>query len=110
MHVPLTTLATLHGLPGGVAEHRFAPPRRWRFDLCWPSAMLALEVNGGLWVRGRHSRAKGQESDYEKHAHATLLGWRVIWASTRQVESGEAWEWVKRAMNETQLRRLSLID
>jgi hypothetical protein len=32
------------GLPDPVEEYRFAPPRRWRFDLAWPERMLAVEV------------------------------------------------------------------
>jgi hypothetical protein len=100
--VQLATLAALHGCPGGVTEYRFHPIRRWRFDLAWiePDRRIALEVNGGLWTRGRHSRGTGQEADYEKHATATLLGWRVFWASTRQVNNGVAWGWIREALTQ----------
>jgi hypothetical protein len=98
--LPLDALAALHGLPGGMVEYRFAPPRRWRWDLCWPDRhlLVAVEVNGGLWVRGRHSRAKGAEADYCKNAAGILLGWRVFWCSTEQLNSGLVWEWVRKAM------------
>ena len=39
-------------LEGCVREHRFAPPRRWRFDLAWPAERLAVEVDGGRWQSG----------------------------------------------------------
>ncbi|HEY7313861.1 MAG TPA: hypothetical protein VH643_31215 [Gemmataceae bacterium] len=55
------------GLPPPNREHRFAPPRRWRFDLAWPSLRLALEIEGGTWTGGRHVRGKGYENDREKY-------------------------------------------
>lgn len=98
VELPLADLAVAHGLPRPVAEYRFAAPRRWRLDAAWVEHKVALECNGGLWVRGRHSRGRGQEADYEKHAAATLAGWRVFWASTGQVDSGEAFRWVRAAL------------
>jgi hypothetical protein len=38
------------GLPVPIREHRFAPPRRWRFDYAWPAHRLALEIEGGTWT------------------------------------------------------------
>jgi len=71
-------------------EYPFAHPRRWRFDFAWPSLMLALEVEGGIWTKGRHSRGSGMEADMEKYNHAARLGWRVLRYSTGMVESGQA--------------------
>src|SRR6185437_11069314 len=39
------------GLPDPVAEYRFRPPRRWRFDYCWPEHHVALEEQGGWFLR-----------------------------------------------------------
>lgn len=61
-----------------VAEYRFAPPRRWRFDYALPSYKIALEVEGGVWTRGRHVRPKGFINDMEKYNAATVIGWRVL--------------------------------
>jgi hypothetical protein len=47
------------GIPAPIREYRFAPPRRWRFDLAWPSLRLALEIEGGTWTGGRHVRGNG---------------------------------------------------
>lgn len=74
----LTALLGKHGAPAPKVEHRFAPPRRWRFDYAWPDRMLALEVEGGVWTGGRHTRGEGFLKDMEKYNAATLAGWRVL--------------------------------
>lgn len=66
-------------LPEPEREYRFAPPRRWRLDYAWPAHLVAVELQGGTWVRGRHSRGRGQSQDYEKHNAATLLGWKLLY-------------------------------
>lgn len=58
-------------------EHRFAPPRGWRFDFALPEDRVAIEIEGGVWTGGRHNRAKGFINDCEKSNAATALGWRV---------------------------------
>jgi very-short-patch-repair endonuclease len=90
----------LLGLPEPVREHRFHPTRRFRLDLAWPDRLLAVEVDGGLYLPGggRHNRGPGMERDNEKKALATALGWRVIAVSTGQVRSGEAVGWIQEAM------------
>src|ERR1041385_1632066 len=50
------TLMDWQRLPKPTTEYRFAPPRRWRFDFAWPEGRLALEVEGGSFVAGRHTR------------------------------------------------------
>jgi hypothetical protein len=54
-------------LPLPVPEYRFAPPRRWRTDYAWPLAKLALEVEGGVWTNGRHTRGTGFLKDIAKY-------------------------------------------
>lgn len=66
------------GLPVPVQEHRFHATRRWRFDLAWPGRMIAVEVDGGVWSGGRHTRGAGFSEDCRKLNAATLLGWRVL--------------------------------
>ena len=83
-----------HGLPKPVSEHRFSPPRRWRFDLAWPMQKVAIEQEGGLWIQGRHNRAPGMIADMEKYNHAALLGWRVFRFTPQQIKSGEAIEFM----------------
>lgn len=52
--------------------------RRWRFDFAWTGERLALEVQGGVWVQGKHGRGAGIVKDNEKRNAAAVLGWRVL--------------------------------
>lgn len=83
------------GLPAPVLEFRFHETRRWRFDYAWPERLLAMEVDGGGWVQGRHSRGRGIEADCEKFAEALVRGWRVLRVTPAQVKSGAALGWVQ---------------
>lgn len=93
----VTMLMRAAGLPEPEREVRFDPERRWRFDYLWPSIRLALEIEGGVWSSGRHTRGKGFLGDIEKYNAATLLGFRVIRATPKMVQSGEVAELVKTA-------------
>lgn len=59
-------------------EYQFHPQRRWRFDFAWPSLKVAAEVEGGIYVRGRHVTPKGFIADCEKYNAAAERGWRVL--------------------------------
>ncbi len=65
-------------LPPAVPEYRFHDERLWRFDYAWPMHHVALEVEGGVWTAGRHTRATGFLRDMEKYNAAVLDGWRVL--------------------------------
>jgi len=59
-------------------EVRFHPVRRWRFDFAHPSTLVAIEIEGGTWVGGRHTRPAGFHKDCEKYNTAALNGWTVF--------------------------------
>jgi very-short-patch-repair endonuclease len=58
-------------------------------------ARLAVEVEGGSWIAGRHVRGRGFEADCEKYNAAVLLGWRILRFTTAMIESGAALSAVK---------------
>lgn len=88
------------GWPEPEFEVRFAPPRRWRFDVAWPAWLVAVEVNGGVWVAGRHSRGAGQIKDFEKLNQAQLLGWCVIQVVPKQIADGELTKLLRQAFGD----------
>jgi hypothetical protein len=72
-------------------EYKFHPNRRWRFDyvLDRPN-WTALEIEGAIWTRGRHTRGSGYAKDLEKYREAAALGYRVYRFSTQEVLDGTA--------------------
>lgn len=66
------------GLPEPMLEYKFHPSRRWRFDFAWPEYKIALEVEGGIFVYGRHTRGSGFLKDMEKYNAAAMMGWRIL--------------------------------
>lgn len=92
---PVELICEADNLPMPEAEYRFDPPRRWRFDFAWPStnggawdADVALEIEGAVWTRGRHTRGAGFLKDMEKYNRATVLGWKVIRCTPSTIHEG----------------------
>lgn len=69
-----------------VREFRFHPTRRWRFDAAWPERKVFVELNGGIWTGGRHTRGDGYRRDMEKLNAATMLGWVGLQFWTNDLE------------------------
>ncbi len=77
-------------LPIPVREFKFHPVRKWRFDFAYPEKLIAIEVEGGVWSGGRHTRGKGFSEDCVKYNQASLLGWRILRFTPDMISSGEA--------------------
>jgi len=73
-----------------VTEFRFHPTRKWRSDFAFPDKMLLVEFEGGVFVKGRHTRGAGFVADCEKYNNAALLGYVVMRFTDKHVKSGEA--------------------
>jgi hypothetical protein len=61
--------------------------------------MIALEIEGGVWVKGRHVSPAGFIEDCRKYAEATLLGWKVFRLPSDWIETGEALRYAEMAVN-----------
>jgi very-short-patch-repair endonuclease len=85
-------------IPKYAREFLFHPLRKWRLDFAFEEARLAVEVNGGVYVSGGHTRGKAYENDCEKYAHLAIMNWRLIVVTPKQVKSGLALLWIERAL------------
>lgn len=81
-----------------VKEFKFHPVRKWRFDYAIPSALVALEVEGGVWTGGRHINPKGFLNDMEKYNSATLMGWSVYRTTPDDLYTGKTLKLLKTAI------------
>jgi len=70
-----------------VAEFKFHPVRKWRADFAIPSAKLLIEIEGGFWIQGRHSRGGGSEKDIEKYNTSSIMGYALLRFSPKQANN-----------------------
>lgn len=71
-------------------EFKFCESRRWKADFLIIGTKILVEVEGGTWSGGRHTRGKGYQNDCEKYNWAAANGWTVLRFTTQQVNSGTA--------------------
>ena len=91
-------LWALHKGPALTKEVTFFPGRRFRFDYAHHAAKAAIELDGGVFVAGRHSRGMGQVKDAEKGRLAAYSGWNVIHFTTKcltleNIRQAVEWFW-----------------
>lgn len=70
--------------------------RKWKFDYAFPDYKIALEIEGAVWVQGRHTRGSGFIKDIEKYNTAALLGWYVFRCTPSTTDKVKALELIKR--------------
>ena len=94
-----------------IREYKFHPKRKWRFDIIISDSfadqkvmdrmvknapnfihqkVIAVEIEGGTFTRGRHTRGVGFAKDCEKRNIATSIGWKVFNFPSKTVEDGSA--------------------
>ena len=86
-------------VPPPYREYRFHPTRRWRFDFAWPAQKVAVEIEGGVFSRGRHTRGSGFVKDCEKYNNAALMGWTVLRFAQPHLKDLSALRFTQRALS-----------
>jgi hypothetical protein len=93
------------GMGKGVRDRlKDAGLKDWRFDFAWPGEMLAVEVEGGAWTGGRHTRGKGFQEDILKYHSAMMLGWTVYRCESKIISERKALEFIKKYLGECNVK------
>ena len=56
--------------------------RKYKCDFYLPEYNTIIEIEGGQWSNGRHTRGKGFQLDIEKYNKLTLAGYKVYRLTT----------------------------
>lgn len=92
------------GLPEPLVEHQFAKDigRKWRFDFAFiiptSGVKAALEVQGGLFVRGGHNRGAYMLKEHEKRNEAACRGWLMLYCQPSELCTMDTVNLLKRAL------------
>ena len=97
----LELLMIADDLPEWKRDYRFEMPRRKReLDFAWPEYKVGVEVQGGIWTKGAHTRGVGYMRDCSKLNDGQLAGWIILWVTGKHIERGKAIVWIRRALTE----------
>lgn len=99
LELMLLTRLRRDGLPEPARQHPCIPGRKFAFDFAWPSHRLAVEVQGGVHIKGAHSTGTGIERDCLKLSLAAAVGWRVLPISAAMIRSGQAVALIRQALS-----------
>lgn len=61
-----------------ILEYKFHDTRKWRIDIFIPDLKVAIELEGGVYTHGRHTRPKGFLADIEKYNKISILGLKLL--------------------------------
>lgn len=80
-------------------EYKFHPERRWRFDFAIPEKRIAIECEGGTWLKkGGHTTGSGYAKNCEKYNAAIESGWLVLRYTGDMIKSGKALAQIERVL------------
>ena len=66
--------------------------RKFRFDFALQDSKIAIEIEGGIFTNGRHTRGKGFMNDMLKYNLATRLGWVILRYTPQQLNKTSTFE------------------
>ena len=80
-------------------EHFFARPvREWRIDVVILDLKIGIEIEGGVWTNGRHTRGKGFIEDMEKYNAAVTFGWVILRFTPQDLNKITTFETIKKVV------------
>lgn len=79
-------------------QFKFHDKRRWKADFAFPEEMVLVEVQGGTWTGGRHTRGAGFHADRERSNEAQINGWVMLEVTAGMVKDGSALDFINRAL------------
>ena len=85
-------------IPTPDQEVKFIDKRKFRFDFAWVDEKLAVEIEGGVWIQGRHTRGSGYVKDMEKYNLAAEAGWRVLRFTPQQIKKEETYKIIQNCL------------
>jgi len=92
-------------LPSPEVEFKFHPERRWKLDFAWPvghpgaiEGGVYLEVDGGIFSHGSHTRGARMLKTWERDNEATCRGWRGLRCQPRDLCTQATVDLIKRAL------------
>ena len=87
----------LAGIRGYLRNATFIEGRRFQADFWFPRLRLALEVDGGVWMKqSGHTSGVGYTSDRVRDIEALLQGTLTVRYTSEQIRSGYAIETFKK--------------
>lgn len=89
----------LANLPLPTREFKFHFARKWRLDFAWIEHLLAVEVEGGIYRKGRHVRPRGFTNDCEKYNEVALNKYCLLRVTPHHIKNGKALQWIERALH-----------
>ena len=81
-----------------VAENKFHDTRKWRIDFAIIDLKIGIEIEGGVWSGGAHTRGKGFIEDMEKYNAAVTFGWVILRFTPQDLNKITTFETIKKVV------------
>lgn len=66
-------------IPQPIPEYQFTIERKWRIDYAWPIYKVAVEIEGGIWMKkSRHTSPSGYLKDMVKYNMLNEKEWALL--------------------------------